>query len=211
MYQIFFFLMCTIFIYIVDWNIGHTLLYYKFSEKKPSPPKIQSNTSEVQEFKLFCSLTAWKVGFTPRKFCQANKILWLLRGYDTMFFIINFIWCPKQLPSEDWPIFTTENSASQAGQYKLSFIKPFNPKTIPFCLWKVDCFLKYIIMRPNALKFGISEKHTKFEKNLPYSLYIYLSNVQTRGRFSQMMCASQKVRTLWIFHETFLKLSLFGV
>ena len=121
-----------------------------------------------------------------------------------MFFIINFIWCPKQLPSEDWPIFTTENSASQAGQYKLSFIKPFNPKTIPFCLWKVDCFLKYIIMRPNALKFGISEKHTKFEKNLPYSFYIYLFkdellkhlldllNVQTLKKiFSNYVCFSE--------------------
>ena len=109
--------------------------------------KNQSNTSEVQDCKP--KLTVGKVGFTPRKLCQANKILFeRLRGYDTMFFIMNFIWFPKQLPSEVWPIFTTENSASQAGQNKLSFIKPFNPNTNPFCLWKVDYFLK-MTMRPN--------------------------------------------------------------
>ena len=146
----------------MDWNIVHTrpsthsFILQIFWKQYLHPLKTQSNTSEVQEFKP--KLTAGKVGFTPRKFCQANKILFArLRGYDTMFFIMNLIWFPKQFPSfpsEVWPIFTTENSASQAGQNKFSFIKPFNPNTNPFCLWKVDYFLK-MTMRPNIYDLPI--------------------------------------------------------
>ena len=46
------------------------------------------------------------------------------------------------------------------------------------------------------LKFGLSEKHTKFEKNLPHGLYIYLVKSKPRGIFFQNLCASQKVQTL---------------
>ena len=50
------------------------------------------------------------------------------------------------------------------------------------------------------LKFGLSEKHTKFEKNLPYGFdksADLLSKRQNHEEdFFQMLCASQKVRTL---------------
>ena len=43
------------------------------------------------------------------------------------------------------------------------------------------------------IKFRLSEKHTKFEKNLPH----LLSKRQNHEEiFFQIMCASQKVRTL---------------
>ena len=51
-----------------------------------------------------------------------------------------------------------------------------------------------------SLKFGLSEKHTKFEKNLPYGFdksADLLSKLQNHEKdFFQIMCASQKVRTL---------------
>ena len=50
------------------------------------------------------------------------------------------------------------------------------------------------------LKFGLSEKHKKFEKNLPYGLdksADLLSKRQNHDKdFFQIMFASQKVRTL---------------
>ena len=50
------------------------------------------------------------------------------------------------------------------------------------------------------LKFGLSEKHTKFEKIFLMVLtnqLIYLIDVKTmRKIFFQIMCGSQKVRTL---------------
>ena len=40
-----------------------------------------------------------------------------------------------------------------------------------------------------TVKFGLSEEHSKFEKNLPHGLYIYLVNVQTmRKIFSHFEC-----------------------
>ena len=51
-----------------------------------------------------------------------------------------------------------------------------------------------------ALKFRLSEKHTKFEKNLPHGFdksADLLSKRQNHEEdFFQIMCASQKVRTL---------------
>ena len=50
------------------------------------------------------------------------------------------------------------------------------------------------------LKFGLSEKHTKFEKNLPYgfdkSADLLSKRQNHEENFFQIMCASQKVRTL---------------
>ena len=47
------------------------------------------------------------------------------------------------------------------------------------------------------LKFGLSEKHAKFEKkNLPHGSNIYLVNVLTMRSLRKFLCASQKVRTL---------------
>ena len=49
------------------------------------------------------------------------------------------------------------------------------------------------------LKFGLSEKHTKFEKIFLMVLtnqLIYLVNVKIMRKIFQIMCASQKVRTL---------------
>ena len=49
------------------------------------------------------------------------------------------------------------------------------------------------------LKFGLSEKHTKFEKNLPYGfdkLADFVSKHQNREGDFFKLCASQKVRTL---------------
>ena len=50
------------------------------------------------------------------------------------------------------------------------------------------------------LKFGLSEKHKKFEKNLPYGLdksADLLSKRQNHEEdFFQIMCDSQKVRTV---------------
>ena len=51
-----------------------------------------------------------------------------------------------------------------------------------------------------CLKFGLSEKHTQFEKNLAHGFdksADLLSKRQNHGeRFFQIMCTSQKVRTL---------------
>ena len=41
------------------------------------------------------------------------------------------------------------------------------------------------------LKFGLSGKHTKFEKYLPHGMDVYKVNVK-----SKFLCASQKVRSL---------------
>jgi hypothetical protein len=45
-----------------------------------------------------------------------------------------------------------------------------------------------------SLKFGLSEKHTKFEKNLPLGLDVYLDlvNVQTMRKIAQIfVCFSE--------------------
>ena len=50
------------------------------------------------------------------------------------------------------------------------------------------------------LKFGFSEKHTKFEKNLPHGFDkpadLRSKKSKPWGRFFQSTCASQKVPTL---------------
>ena len=52
----------------------------------------------------------------------------------------------------------------------------------------------------NITKFGLSEKHTKFKKNLPHGFdksADLLSKRQNHEEdFFQIMCASHKVRTL---------------
>ena len=56
------------------------------------------------------------------------------------------------------------------------------------------------ILNTNFLKFGLSEKHNKIWKNLPHGFdksADLLSKRQTHEEdFFQIMCASQKVRTL---------------
>ena len=51
-----------------------------------------------------------------------------------------------------------------------------------------------------AVKFGLSEKHTKFEKNLPHGFDKSVDLLSKRPNheedFFQIMCASQKVRIL---------------
>ena len=61
--------------------------------------------------------------------------------------------------------------------------------------------IAYIFPHPHAkVKFGLSEKHTKFEKILPHGFdksADLLSKCQNHGEdFFQIMCASQKIRTL---------------
>ena len=52
----------------------------------------------------------------------------------------------------------------------------------------------------NLVELGLSEKHTKFEKNLPYGFDKSADLLNKRQNheedFFQIMCASQKVRTL---------------
>ena len=73
---------------------------------------------------------------------------------------------------------------------------------------KIECwvFVEYL------LKFGLSEKYTKFENIFLMVLtnqLIYLVNVKNHEEdFFQIMCTSQKVRTLWFFH--LLKTSFVG-
>ena len=54
--------------------------------------------------------------------------------------------------------------------------------------------------KPNIIKLGLSRKHTKFEKNLPHGFdksADLLSKRQNHEEdFFQIICASQKVRTL---------------
>ena len=51
-----------------------------------------------------------------------------------------------------------------------------------------------------GLKFGLSEKHTKIKKNLPHGFDKSADLLSKRQKheedFFQIMCASQKVRTL---------------
>ena len=74
--------------------------------------------------------------------------------------------------------------------------------------WQLCIFLS--LVNPTSpifwtLKFGVSDKHTKFEKIILMVLtnqLIYLVNVKTmRKIFFQFMCASQKVRTLQSIFE----------
>ena len=59
---------------------------------------------------------------------------------------------------------------------------------------------KFCLLQSMYLKFGLSEKHTKFEKNLPYgfdkSTDLLSKRQNHEEHFFQIMCASQKVRTL---------------
>ena len=54
--------------------------------------------------------------------------------------------------------------------------------------------------RSLKVKFGLSEKHTKLKKNLPHGFYKSADLLSKRQNheedFFQIMCASQKVRTL---------------
>ena len=66
---------------------------------------------------------------------------------------------------------------------------------------KVPFFANFQDLKFLKVKFRLSEKHTKFEKNLPYDFdktADLLSKRQNHawGRFFQIMCASQKVRIL---------------
>ena len=53
-----------------------------------------------------------------------------------------------------------------------------------------------------VLKFELSEKHTKLKKNLPHgfdkSVDLLIKRQNNEEDFFQIMCASQKVRTLCI-------------
>jgi hypothetical protein len=56
------------------------------------------------------------------------------------------------------------------------------------------------IKRKKYVKFGLSEKRTKFEKNLPHgfdkSADLLSRRQNSEEDFFKIMCASQKVRTL---------------
>ena len=73
-----------------------------------------------------------------------------------------------------------------------------NLETLSTENYKIACNKKYISFN-YAMTFGLSEKHTKFEKIIPMVLtnqLIYLKMSKPPGRFFQIMCASHKVRTL---------------
>ena len=70
---------------------------------------------------------------------------------------------------------------------------------LSFCFGTVG---RYENMKEGGVKFGLSVKHTKFEKNLPHGFDKSADLLRTSkpwGRFFQIMCASQKVRTLKLY------------
>ena len=89
-------------------------------------------------------------------------------------------------------------------EQKPSFNDPQCTGTSNFLKRKTISKLKsvslYIQVLKEQIKFGHSEKHTKFEKNLPHGFdksADLLSKCQNlEGDFFQIICASQKVRTL---------------
>ena len=73
---------------------------------------------------------------------------------------------------------------------KQSFLKPI------LLIFGGDFGVISWILFKAILKLRLSEKHSKFFRNLPHALYIYLVHVQTMRKFFQILCASQNVRTL---------------
>ena len=74
-------------------------------------------------------------------------------------------------------------------------IQKFEKKNKKFVAQKITCVNKgWNLLNPYLLKFGLSEKHTKFEKNLPHG---FDKSADLLSK-SQIMCASRKGRTLTV-------------
>ena len=69
----------------------------------------------------------------------------------------------------------------------------------PTYIRELEIGLAPSIGAPTELKLGLSEKHTKFEKNLPHGFdksADLLSNRQNHAEDFSKLCVSQKVQTL---------------
>ena len=64
--------------------------------------------------------------------------------------------------------------------------------------WCFEELYIFSIVRVQVVKFGLSEKHTKFEKNLPHGLDVYYVNVQSMRKIAQIFeCFSESPNFNW--------------
>ena len=117
-------------------------------------------------------------------------MIYKFRKYPTEFFEVNFIntFDPLFIGYFDWP-------------FVLMRSKPLLVLMIPSDVFRLIFRRELHFFISSLVKFGLSEKRTKFEKIFLVVLtnqLIYL----VKEDFFQIMCASQKVRTLCVMSKT---------